>query len=214
MSAPHFFGYGSLVHRSTHVYPVRAPARLSGWRRVWRHSSHRQVAFLTVTRAPGHVVSGLIAEVPGGDWAALDAREHAYDRVRLAASEAENAEALDLHLYEASAHHTAPPDLRHPVLMSYLDTVIGGYLAEFGVAGAEAFFDSTDGWDAPILNDRSAPIYPRAQPLSAQDRALVDSALRTLSAQVQQLEETGLPGKGRPLAPPGPREDPAGEPDR
>lgn len=214
MSAPHFFGYGSLVHRSTHVYPVRAPAKLQGWRRAWRHSTHREIAFLTVMRAPGSVISGLIAEVPGGDWAALDAREHAYDRVRLAASETKGAEALDLHLYEASAHHTAPPSLRHPVLMSYLDTVIGGYLAEFGVAGAEAFFDSTDGWDAPILNDRAAPIYPRAQPLAPQERALVDSALRTLSAQVQQLEETGLPRKGPALPPSGPRHDTAGQPDR
>ncbi|MEM0921479.1 MAG: gamma-glutamylcyclotransferase family protein [Pseudomonadota bacterium] len=193
---PHFFGYGSLVHRGTHAYPVRMRADLLGWRRVWRHSRHRKVAFLTATRSPGSRISGLIAAVPGADWAALDARERAYDRIRLGPLEQPDAQALDLHVYEASAQHIAAPGLRHPILLSYLDTVIGGYLAEFGQSGAEAFFETTDGWDGPVLNDRAAPLYPRAQELDAQARALVDSALATLAAQVQQPEEAGLPGEG------------------
>lgn len=196
MTHPHFFGYGSLVHRGTHRYPVQGHARVRGWRRDWRHSRHREVAFLTVTRAPGSEIAGLVAAVPGADWAALDAREHAYDRVRLSGSEVRDADALALHLYEASAHHTAAPSLRHPILLSYLDTVIGGYLAEFGRAGAEAFFDTTDGWDAPILNDRAAPIYPRAQALPARDRDLVDSALRSLFAQVQPPEALRASAQG------------------
>jgi hypothetical protein len=200
MHVPHFFGYGSLVHRATHTYPVRATARLRGWRRVWRHSDRRKVAFLTVTRAPGSFISGLIAEVPGGDWAALDAREHAYDRVRLAEAEADDASMLDLHLYEASAHHTAPASLRHPVLLSYLDTVIGGYLAEFGEAGAEAFFDTTDGWDAPILDDRARPLYPRAQAPSDTARDLVDAALQALSAHLVPLAEMDPPGRAQGAA--------------
>lgn len=196
---PHFFGYGSLVHRGTHGYPVRMQAELHGWRRVWRHSRHRNVAFLTVTRAPGACIAGLVAAVPGADWAALDARERAYDRIRLGDHEQPDAAALDLHVYQASQLHIAAPDQRHPILLSYLDTVIGGYLAEFGRAGAEAFFETTDGWDGPVLNDREAPVYPRAQPLAAADRAFVDSALCALSAQVQKPEKAGLPGKGRTL---------------
>lgn len=213
MSRPHFFGYGSLVHRGTHDYPVHGPAKVSGWRRVWRHSRHRKVAFLTVTRAPGSEISGLVAGVPDADWAALDAREHAYDRVRLASHETASAEALSLHLYEASAHHTAAPSQKHPVLLSYLDTVIGGYLSEFGPAGAEAFFDTTDGWDAPILDDREAPVYPRAQALPETGRALVDSALRALSAQVQKPQEARLPGKDRARDIAGPGHDAPRQPD-
>ena len=66
----------------------------------------------------------------------------------------------------------------------------------FGVAGVEAFFETTDGWDGPVLNDRPAPRYARHQPTSRQERELTDALLRSLSAQVQELHEAPLPGKG------------------
>jgi hypothetical protein len=186
MTLPHFFGYGSLVNRATHDYPVREIAQVHGWRRVWRHSAQRDVAFLTVEPAPGSVISGLIAEVPGADWAALDRREHAYDRLPLTDDHRTGAAALDLHLYHAKPAHTGPPSLRHPVLLSYLDTVVEGYHDVFGAAGVTAFFETTAGWDAPILNDRADPVYPRATPVSPQLRGVVDAALEALSAQMKQ----------------------------
>jgi len=67
-------------------------------------------------------------------------------------------------------------------LLSYLDVVVQGFVHEFGTAGAKAFFETTDGWDTPVLDDRAAPIYPRAQTLSAEEQALTDRLL----AQVQQ----------------------------
>ena len=59
----------------------------------------------------------------------------------------------------------------------------GGPLREFGEAGAHRFFETTSGWDIPVRNDRAAPIYPRAQSLTAQETALVDDLL---AAQVQK----------------------------
>ena len=67
MPRPHFFGYGSLVNRATHDYRNTARATVCGWRRIWRHTSLREVAYLTVARSPGHEIDGLIAEVPDGD---------------------------------------------------------------------------------------------------------------------------------------------------
>ncbi|WP_425091854.1 gamma-glutamylcyclotransferase family protein [Tropicimonas sp. S265A] len=186
MSVPHFFGYGSLVNRATHTYPVRTAAEVRGWRRVWKHSTRRKVAFLTVEPAAGVTISGLVAEVPGADWAALDAREHAYDRITLTQAHLAEADALNLHLYQAKTRHVGPPSLRHPVLLSYLDTVVEGYLHAFGHAGVDAFFETTAGWDAPILNDRAMPVYPRATRPAQDVCALVDDALRALSAQVHQ----------------------------
>lgn len=186
MNRPHFFGYGSLVNRATHDYPVLEPSHVSGWRRIWRHSSRREVAFLTVEEAPGVTIAGLVAEVPGADWGALDAREHAYDRLPLDEGHHDRARALDLHLYRAKPSHTGPPSLRHPVLLSYLDTVVEGYLDVFGMSGVAAFFETTAGWDCPILDDRAAPIYPRATAASPAVRAMVDEALAALAAQVQK----------------------------
>ncbi|MBL3566709.1 gamma-glutamylcyclotransferase, partial [Rhodovulum sulfidophilum] len=80
MQDPFFFGYGSLVNRATHGYRDAVRARISGWRRVWRHTPLRPVAYLTAEPAPGVTLDGLIAAVPGGDWTALDQREYAYDR--------------------------------------------------------------------------------------------------------------------------------------
>ena len=41
------------------------------------------------------------------------------------------------------------------------------------------FIETTDGWDAPMLADRSAPRYPRAQVLDAGLLALFDGLLAT-----------------------------------
>jgi hypothetical protein len=185
--APHFFGYGSLVNRATHAYPSAHRARARGWRRVWRHARLRPVAFLSVEPAPGAEIEGLIAAVPGGDWAALDAREAAYRRhavTREVAHEAPHRPEIALYRLPDQGH--AAPCEAHPILLSYIDVVVQGYLREFGRAGAERFFETTAGWDAPVLDDRAAPRYPRHQRLDAGERDFVDAMLRALSAPVMR----------------------------
>ena len=81
MQTAYFFGYGSLVNRHTHIYAPAHHATVQGWRRAWRVAADRQVAFLTVIRDEDCAIDGLIAPVPDGDWAALDLREAAYDRL-------------------------------------------------------------------------------------------------------------------------------------
>lgn len=184
MQHPAFFGYGSLVNRATHDHDPAVPGHLSGWRRVWRHTAARPVAFLSVEPAAGVTIAGLVAAVPGGDWTRLDEREHAYDRVTLAAetlaARAEWAQTVSLY----AVREAGLPSTRHPVLLSYLDVVVQGFLREFGPDGATAFFDTTAGWDAPILNDRSAPRYPRHQRLSAAERAVVDDGIARVGARI------------------------------
>ena len=185
MSEPFFFGYGSLVNRRTHAYGEAYAARIAGWRRVWRHTHLRDIAFLSVEPAPGTEIDGLIAAVPGGDWRALDDRERGYDRHPLVGGLAHAAtRPVSAQIYAVPAHRAAEPGLRHPILLSYLDVVVQGYVTEFGEAGAERFFETTRGWEAPILDDRDRPRYPRAQRLTARDRGLVDAALRALGVRV------------------------------
>ena len=172
-----FFGYGSLVNRATQDYPGVKRATVSGWRRAWRHTGARKVAFLTAVPCPNTRIDGLLAEVPGGDWTALDAREWAY--IRAPAEPGRGAQ-----IYHIPADLHAAPSQTHPILLSYLDVVVQGYLNEFGEAGVARFFATTDGWEAPIINDRAAPQYPRAQQLSPDETALVDAMLSDVGATV------------------------------
>ncbi len=178
----YFFGYGSLVNLSTHGFSDAHPARARGWRRTWRHTDLRPVAFLTAVPDPSCTIDGMIAHVPGNDWAALDLREHAYARVH-AQNNVEHA--LDhkpnVAIYAIPPEAHGRPDAAHPVLLSYLDVVIQGYLKAFGETGAQRFFDTTSGWDAPVMNDRAAPLYPRHRVLSTDERSFVDDALKRLA---------------------------------
>lgn len=179
--AARFFGYGSLVNRATHHYPAARPAQLSGWRRIWVHTRARPVAYLSVHPAPGTIL-GLVAEVPGADWRALDLREAAYARhpVTLRAPEGEVA----AQVYAVPPDAAAPAGRVHPVLLSYLDAVVQGFAREYGADGVRDFFETTDGWDAPVQDDRANPRYPRAQALTAAERRMVDAGLARVGARV------------------------------
>ncbi|MDX5403671.1 MAG: gamma-glutamylcyclotransferase [Rhodobacterales bacterium] len=188
-----FFGYGSLVNRATHDYAQAHHATLPGWRRAWRHTALRPVAFLTAERAPGSRIAGLIAAVPGRDWTALDAREAAYDRepvCDIVEHLLQPRPAVSVYAIPAGRHQS--PTDAYPVLLSYLDVVVQGYAREFGPEGVDAFFATTVGWEAPILDDRRAPLYPRHQRLSASDRALTDAHLDRLGVRIITTRPAGL----------------------
>ena len=113
--------------------------------------------FLSVIRDVSSDSDGLIAAVPGADWAALDAREHGYARITSG-----GAVTHDLSPAPDIAHYAVPRENicaqeEHVILMSYLDVVIQGFLREFGTTGVARFFATTSGWDTPVLNDRAAP---------------------------------------------------------
>lgn len=182
MEHPFFFGYGSLVNRGTHDYPHAVRATVSGYRRSWRGTTLRRVAFLTAIEAPGAQIDGLIAAVPGEDWAALDERERAYWRSPVEDIRHEHAANLSVEIYQVEAQHVAA-DGDHPILLSYLDTVVQGFLREYGEAGALRFFETTDGWAHAVVDDRAAPIYTRAQDLTPWERSLVDGALVDLGVE-------------------------------
>ncbi len=176
MKDPAFFGYGSLVNTATHDFTDRRAATLKGWRRVWQSTSLRDTAFLSVERHPDFEIDGLIAHVSAEKWSDLDAREAAYARVDVThALQTDHPTAV----YRVNANLATPTATNTPILLSYLDVVVQGYLREFGPQGVARFFASTHGWDAPILNDRDSPRYPRRQTLSAQETALVDACLAT-----------------------------------
>ncbi|WP_375260452.1 gamma-glutamylcyclotransferase family protein [Palleronia sp.] len=190
MSDPYFFGYGSLVNRRTHVYTPAHRATLPGWRREWRATALRPSAFLTARPVPGSEIDGLIAPVPGHDWAALDQREAGYDRVPASKIRHEMDAAPHVAVYSIPARTDDRESC--PILLSYLDVVVQGFLAEFGEAGVARFFKTTDNWSLPVADDRAAPLYPRAQELAAAEVTLVDRWLSEIGVERIHVDETGL----------------------
>lgn len=178
-----FFGYGSLVNRATHDYAQAYPAHLPGWRRVWVQTPTRPLAYLSVQRDATCTIAGLVAEVPGGNWAALDEREAAYTRLPVAAFVAGAPLGVQVYAVPTDPAPAPAPQTAPTILLSYLDVVVQGFLREFGTEGAGAFFATTVHW-GPILNDRAAPRYPRAQRLSTQEISAVDEGLHSLGARI------------------------------
>ncbi len=181
------------MNRDTHGFEHTRVATLKGWRRVWRHTNLRKLAYLTVVPDEQGVIDGLIAAVPGDDWTALDLREAAYDRLPATHQISHDLDHQPkIVVYSiASGKHVAP-STDHPVLLSYIDVVTQGYLREFGEEGAARFFTTTDGWNMPILDDRAAPIYPRHQRLSRSETAFVDDRLGELSVEIMKPSEGSI----------------------
>jgi len=176
------FGYGSLVNGATHDASL-TPARLEGYRRVWHHTTLRDIAFLSIHEVPGAVIEGAVQAVPNADFAALDRREAGYRR-------------LSAKVYPTTdpcVVYQVPPENRvdgapHALLLSYIDVVVAGFLEHFGVTGVTRFFETTDGWNVRVIDDRQTPRYPRHQPLHAQVKALTDANLDNLPVTMVQAE--------------------------
>ncbi len=169
------FGYGSLVNSATHPHAPARPARLRGWRREWVHAAGRAAAILTALPDPEGEIDGLVLPVAAEHRPGLLAREAAYDRAMVRIDPATEVTVFTI---PPGRHPLA--DRPQPILLSYLDVVVQGYLAVFGVAGLDRFFASTRGWQVPVLNDRARPRYPRHQRLSADETAATDAAVAAL----------------------------------
>jgi hypothetical protein len=184
MKHAYFFGYGSLVNATTHDFTPVFTAKAKGWRRGWRYTPDRKVAYLTAIRDDSAEIDGLIAPVPDDNWEDLDHRERAYERHAAAHEITHEAEASEIAIYAIDPARMARPTQDHPILLSYLDVVIQGYLQVFGPEGVTHFAETTDGWHAPVLNDRESPIYPRARVLNNDERGMVDDMLARVGSQI------------------------------
>ncbi len=186
MSFPLFFGYGSLANVGTfpEPWPLR-PATLLGWRRVWASyaaTSLGVVISLTIREAPGEAIDGVLLR-PRNDreQAWLDAREGGYEKIALEAASLRAADGADLASEPALATYRSLSPPARPesavITLSYVDAVLQGFLRHFGEEGARRFVATTDGWDAPIENDRTAPRYARAVRLTSKEHAVIDALL-------------------------------------
>ena len=184
-----FIGFGSLVNTSTHKYQPVSPVRVPGWSRAWINNDSYDHAFLSVIPDSQKSILGLLAVVPDGDWAELDAREAGYNRKLLSDADwqleqlhngvnaAEAVSPAQVQMYVHASGQFAQP--QKPILYSYLETVLFGFYQIYGESGIDNFLDSTTAWTA-IKDDRAAPIYPRHVPPTGPASGIVEAAIGTV----------------------------------
>ena len=166
------FGFGSLVNPATHEFEIEEALTLPDSVREWVTAPMHDQAFLSLADADGHAVAGVIMRVPPSHHDSLDAREAGYSRHDLSDG---------VITYRARPE---PRDTAKPILMSYLDVVIQGFLEQLGEDAAQGFFTSTRNWDHPVLNDRENPRYPRFQTMSDGQADFVDQGLAAVGARI------------------------------
>jgi hypothetical protein len=80
-------------------------------------------------------------------------------------------------IYVGDAAHRRAATRECPIWLSCVDCVLAGYFELGGPAAVEGFITSTTGWDGPLRDDRSAPLYSRAVKLTEEQRQAIDEAL-------------------------------------
>lgn len=143
-----------------------------GYQRQWNFRSTTGFTALGVSKASREGescdINGVLFQVPRDEMPNFDRRESGYDRVGIPL------EMLKFHpeisgrhsqvlfqlndsdrvwIYIPHACHTMYADENHPLLQSYVDTVLRGCLDWGGEAMAEQFIQSTGGWGTYFLND-------------------------------------------------------------
>ena len=185
-----YFGYGSLVNRRTlrtKFLGIRR-ARVDGWRRLWLpRTENEDSAVLSVERAEGHTIEGVVVYDHGDHLPAVDEREAGYDRriVDLTRLDIENPPVgeVPIHIYEAFRGTPTADEVRAAILQSYLDAVMQGFRMLYGDEGVRRFVAETDGFETDILCDRRMPRYPRPVTLDEGEADFFDDLLKRRGAR-------------------------------
>ncbi|KAL9179929.1 hypothetical protein ACHAXT_007899 [Thalassiosira profunda] len=149
-----------------------------GYRREWNFRSATGFTALGVVKADSNDASdinGVLFRVPRGEMPNFDRREVGYERIavpldclqfhpELSGCTAQTTFDLGpgdkIWLYVPLPSHTHDADENHPLLQSYVDTVLQGCLEWGGEGLAEKFILSTGGWSCYYLNDTPSSRRP------------------------------------------------------
>lgn len=166
------FAYGSLLHKSTWSFDAEIEmVSLQGWVRQWNQVvplDGGAITALSISPHPKKSIKGIILKVDKSTLESIGGREVGYNKTILAAGSLTSLNPKRPLLNDRIMAYTASKETKiwankkAPILLSYIDVVAQGYFNLYGWEGLLHFFKSTQGWDLPILNDRKAPLYPRA----------------------------------------------------
>lgn len=175
-----FFAYGSLVNLTTISADVQSRrAKAVGWMRQWRDPREVDsgpICGLTISAAGDNAIEGVLLQGNPDFAAELRARE-ADDLAANIDVTLEDGTIVRAQTYVVPPSRARWADASCPICLSYLDCILQGYLAQFGLQGVRRFIETTEGWHLPLVNDRTAPRYPRPVKLSIEERSALDDCL-------------------------------------
>ena len=184
----YIFGFGSIINVATHAPWISSsdnsaslpgrPAVLSsrmGYLRGWNFRSSTGFTALGIRRSKenGSDINGVLFRVHHTMLKDFDRREVGYDRIQIpqeyidfpSLTKQSLAEYIDdvprdarLWIYVPLECMVADED--HPILQSYVDTVLQGCLFWGGEEMAETFVQSTTDWSVYFLNDTPSSRRP------------------------------------------------------
>ena len=215
----YIFGFGSIMNRGTHgenflpgVSVVLS--RKFGYERQWNFRSNTGFTALGVSKvdtnggessSQAKDVNGVLFRVTQSMIPVFDRREVGYEKVRIPlqyltfveTSDSASSWYRDLSpndrcwLYVPLPSHTKMADENHPLLQSYVDTVLQGCLEWGGETMAEEFLKTTGGWSTYFLNDTPSSRRPwlYRKDYSTIDRLLQKYASKTFFGDRKHPEE-------------------------
>lgn len=180
----HFiFGFGSIVNddsrrRTAPKAGLAFPVRISkhfGYKRVWGYQSSKAkltaLGLAKATTQQASSINGVLYSVTESDLMAFDKRECGYKRINIPHIYIESYNWIPIPNFGQVWVYVpigpkgklgtdlAPADKYYPILQTYLDTTLLGFL-KYGVTFAMEFLDTTSWWSEYWLNDRQIPRRP------------------------------------------------------
>ena len=110
----------------------------------------------------------------------VDRREIGYRRAKIDLHQSDltaKIAGINAYIYVSKKDHNRWGSPDYPIWRTYLDCILAGYIDVWGQAGAERFMASTQGWDVPLIDDRTVPKYPRHVILEKAVRQTIDRLL-------------------------------------
>lgn len=186
-----FFGFGSLAN--DHTLPSDAvwqPASLSGWQRTWGHIIMQDPPWFALHAKPcaQSSIDGLLIRESAELAVILARRERGYRPRALQQRAISRTLPKGDTAWIWCSDSPGEQGSLGCLLQSYIDCVLAGFHRHFGTAGVRQFILTTTGWQNPIIADRGAPRYPRAQPVEPAQAAFFDIEVSRAQARARRQE--------------------------
>ena len=138
---------------------------VNNYDRSWQiHIEDPRATGVGITRRDNFQCNGVLVEVDEEILKEYDEREltHAYTKEQIPHDDIKtlNGKSIEGKIFGYFIDQHLPPSPEYPILQSYVDVILQGCL-EIDFEFARQFIHDTKHWQY-LVNDRKAPLYPRA----------------------------------------------------